>query len=84
MTNERFKNVLNNYLGWDYPLLKWVLTIVFNISLFFIPLYFAYSRFSEFSFTFLNCLKFFGWFSLSYIILIVLANVILGFLANES
>jgi hypothetical protein len=85
MTNQRFEIVLEFciFRFRDYPFLKGILVIIFNLSLLFLPLYFAYSQFSEFSFTFINCIKLFGWFSLAHIILIVIVNVILGLIINK-
>lgn len=42
--------------------------IITKLSTFLIPIYFAYSRFDSFEFTFINILKFIGWFVLAHLI----------------
>lgn len=82
-TKHRIKVVLDLYYIGCYSLLGKTILFLLQIAMFILPFLFALSRFQNFEFSFLNCLKFIGWFILSHLILEMITNFIVVFLIRK-
>jgi len=75
-TLHRIKSTLNLYHILPFSFFSKFLILGIRIIMITLPLFFAYSKFNEFEFTIMNCLKFLGWFWLAHLILESIINLV--------
>ena len=68
-TPYRIKTVLDLYGIGSYSTAGKAIMLLLKLLMFAVPFYFAYSMFDDFEFSFLNILKFIGWFILAHFLL---------------